>query len=64
MSPPFTSGLNGLVNLTRLNLSYNQINDVTGELNTDWKEFAFSKLKWKHYQVIGMSMLLIPDVLN
>lgn len=34
MSPPFTSGLNGLVNLTRLNLSYNQINNLTGEMNT------------------------------
>uniref|UniRef100_A0A3Q0REY0 Leucine-rich repeat and coiled-coil domain-containing protein 1 n=1 Tax=Amphilophus citrinellus TaxID=61819 RepID=A0A3Q0REY0_AMPCI len=29
---PFTPGLNGLVNLTRLNLSYNQINDLTGLL--------------------------------
>ncbi|XP_034410479.1 leucine-rich repeat and coiled-coil domain-containing protein 1 isoform X2 [Cyclopterus lumpus] len=40
MSPPFTSGLNGLVNLTRLNLSYNQINSLTGLLylhGTDYK---------------------------
>lgn len=29
----FNLGLNGLVNLSRLNLSYNQINDLTGERN-------------------------------
>jgi len=29
----YISGLNGLTNLTRLNLAYNQINDLTGRLD-------------------------------
>lgn len=29
----FLSGLNGLTSLTRLNLAYNQINDLTGRLD-------------------------------
>lgn len=63
MSPPLISGLNGLVNLTRLNLSYNQIKNLTGEFNTN-RVFFFlhsneNTNKWLTCQCCWLGLLYL-----
>lgn len=43
MSSPPALGLNGLVNLTRLNLSCNQINNLTGESDSVYDQTLMNK---------------------